>query len=294
MFNITSIGEILWDIYPDKKRLGGAPFNFIFHIKKIIDNANFISSIGNDKEGLEIFHLLSKNNFEMKNIFIDEVHPTGKVIVTLDGNKTPHFKMSETASFDFLELTENALKTIENSDLIYFGTFTSRSEKSRNTLTKILNNFNKKFFCDLNLRHDFYSVDFIKLALQKTNVLKINEHELEKLKVLINLNSNEDFAIDELINKYNIDLIALTLGEKGAKLFTKDEMNFYQQPEIEIIDTLGAGDAFSAILCLGYLYNISLDKINLLANQFASKVCLIEGAFTDDEKFYSDFRKFFN
>ncbi len=288
MFNIISIGEILWDVYPDLKRLGGAPFNFIYHIKKLIGNAYFISSVGNDDDGKELLKILKENDFEIDTIFIDNHHPTGKVFVTLDENKTPQFKMSSTASFDFLQLTEKAKQAIEESDLIYFGTFTSRSEISRKTIQSILNKPNKKYFCDLNLRHNFYTIDFIEQALITSNVLKINEEEFYKLQNIFSLPPDSENAIQELISKFKIDLIALTMGEKGAKLFTASEFHFYQQEKTDIIDTLGAGDAFSSILCLGYLNNFPLEKINRLANQFAAEICKIRGAIPENNKLYSE------
>lgn len=286
MFNICSVGEILWDVYPDSKRLGGAPFNFIYHIKKLTGNANFISSVGNDNDGKELLKILKENDFDIETIFIDDYHPTGKVLVTLDENKTPHYKMSSTASFDFLQLTEKAKKVIEDSDLIYFGTFTSRSEVSRKTIQSILNKPNKKYFCDLNLRHNFYTIDFIEQALITSNVLKINEEEFYKLQNIFALSSDLKNAVQDLILKYKIDLIALTMGELGSKLFTSNEFHFYQQEKIDVVDTLGAGDAFSAILCLGYLNNFPLEKINRLANKFAANICKIKGAIPESDKLY--------
>ncbi|MCX7874558.1 MAG: PfkB family carbohydrate kinase [Melioribacteraceae bacterium] len=292
MFNITSIGEILWDVYPEEKRIGGAPFNFIYHIKKIIGNGNFISSVGNDEDGKDLTEFLSNNNFDITTIFIDKDHPTGKVLVTLNENKIPQFKMSSTASFDFLQFTEIAKKIIEESDLIYFGTFTSRSEVSRKTIQSILNIPNKKYFCDLNLRHNFYTIEFIEQALITSNVLKINEDEFFKLQNILGLSKNFDSGIQGLISKYKIDLLAVTMGEKGSKLFTQRDYHFYSQEKIEVIDTLGAGDAFSAILCLCYLLNFPLEKTNHLANSFAAEVCKTKGAITTDD-IYSKFQKYF-
>lgn len=294
MFKITSIGEILWDVYPDSKRLGGAPFNFIYHIKKLIGKANFISSVGNDTEGKELLNILKKNDFNTDTIFIDNDHPTGKVLVTLDENKTPQFKMSSTSCFDFLQLTEKAKQVIDESDLIYFGTFTSRSEVSRNTIQSILNKPNKKYFCDLNLRHNFYTIDFIEQALISSNVLKINEEEFYKLQNIFGFPADLENAIQDLISKYKIDLIALTMGEVGSKLFTSMDYHFYQQEKIEVVDTLGAGDAFSAILCLGYLNNFPLEKINKLANQFAAEICKINGAIPESDKLYLTNSQIFN
>lgn len=291
MFSITSVGEILWDVYPDKKRLGGAPFNFIYHIKKIIGNANFISSVGNDEYGIELLHILANNGFDTETIFIDDEHPTGKVNVTIDENKIPHFQISSKCSFDFLQLTDKAKQIINrSSDLIYFGTFTSRSETSRETIKTLLNNPTKKYFCDLNLRHNFYTKEFIELSLQTSNVLKINEDEFSKLCEIFHLNENQEAAVQEILERYKIDLLALTLGKDGAKLYSKNDFNYYKLESDEIVDTLGAGDAYSSILCLGYLYNFSLENINRLANEFALEICLINGALPTDDSIYDKYK----
>lgn len=295
MFSITSVGEILWDIYPDTKRIGGAPFNFIYHIKKIIGSANFISSVGNDELGKELLQILSKNGFDTDSIFVDSQHPTGKVSVTIDENKISHFQISSKSSFDYLQLTRKAEQLInEDSDLIYFGTFTSRSEKSRGTITSILNKPTKKYFCDLNIRHNFYTKEFIELSLFSSNVLKINEDEFSKLQKIFDLSDDEETAIHTLFKKYKIDLLALTLGKNGAKLYSKDDFDYYKPEENEIVDTLGAGDAFSSILCLGYLFNYPLDIINKLANEFAFQICMIKGALPIDDLIYEKYKNEFS
>lgn len=294
LYKITAFGEILWDVYPDKKRLGGAPFNFIYHILKIIGRANFISSVGNDENGKELLSILIGAGFDTKAISIDTTHPTGVVNVTLDENKVPHFKISDQCSFDFLSLNESTRKILElETDLIYFGTFTSRNTISRNTLLSLFNKPTKKYFCDLNLRHNFFTKELIEAALKTTNVLKINDYELEKLKEYFTLSTDDSTAVLEIIKKYNIDLVGLTLGKDGGYLFTKSDRDYYMAKDNNIVDTLGAGDAFAAILCLGYLHNLTIATINNLANEFALEICKINGAIPADESIYNKFRKVF-
>jgi len=287
--NITAIGEILWDVYPDKKRLGGAPLNFIYHVWKIIGSANFISSIGDDENGKEILNYLERKNFPTKYILIDNMHPTGTVTVKLNKDKTPSFNISAECSYDYLVLNEESKNMIETgTDLLYFGTLSQRSESSRNTIQSL---FGKriKYFCDLNLRHDFFSKEMIEKALYTSNVVKVNEYELDKLKKLFGLNADNKRAIEQLNRSFKIDLTCITLGENGALLYDGKEFNKYKLETKSIVDTVGAGDAFAAILCIGYLNNIELSRINKLANEFAADICMVEGAIPEDDSIYDKY-----
>lgn len=288
---VTSIGEILYDVYPDQKRLGGAPFNFIYHVWKIIGQAQFVSSVGNDENGKELLSHLSNIGFDVSQIVIDNNYPTGAVNVTIDENKVPRFKISSECSFDFLAISQEMKDDIEkNTDILYFGTFSQRGNIAKETIDSLLN-FDIKYFCDLNLRHNFFTKEMIEKALSTVHLLKMNEDELNQLIKILNLNGDD--PVSGLIDKYSIDLIAVTKGEKGAILTTKSETNYYTPPQLEVIDTLGAGDAFAAVLCLGYYYKLPIEKINIHANNFASQICTINGAIPTDDLLYSNLREIF-
>ena len=293
MKNITAIGEILYDIYPDKKRLGGAPFNFIYHVWKITGKANFVSSVGNDENGKEILSHLNSIDFDTNYISVDDEHPTGTVQVKILEDKTPRFTISPECSYDYFTLNEKTKDLINNeTDLIYFGTLSQRSETSRKTIESVLNK-NKKYFCDLNLRHDFYTKELIKQSLSASNVLKLNSDELEKLKSLFGLSLSTQMAIHQLIFEFGIDILCVTLGSDGAILSTRNETSAYKMSNISPLDTLGAGDAYAAILCLGYLNEMPIDGINKLANEFASEICLVNGALPKDDSVYEKYRMVF-
>jgi len=294
-FRVTAIGEILYDVYPNKKRLGGAPFNFIYHIWKILGKANFVSSVGNDENGREMLSYLNSIGFNTKHIYIDKKYPTGTVQVKLKENKVPQFTISTECSYDYLALNDSTKLLIENeSDLLYFGTLSTRSETSRNTIISLFNKPHLKYFCDLNLRHNFYTKALIEKTLLTTTVLKINQDELDKLKQFFDLQQFNNRAIEQLITKFDIDLIGLTLGENGAELYTKSETNYYKTEIINAVDTLGAGDAFAAVLCLGYLYKLPIVEINKLANEFSSKICMVNGALPDVDNIYEKYKTIFN
>ncbi len=293
-FRITAIGEILYDVYPDKKRLGGAPFNFIYHIWKILGKANFVSSVGNDENGQEMLSFLNSIGFSTNHIYIDKKNPTGTVQVKLKDNKVPQFTISPDCSYDYFALSDTTINLIENeTDLLYFGTLSTRSEISRQTIQSLFGKPQLKYFCDLNLRHNFYTKELIEKTLLTTSVLKINQEELDKLKQFFDLPQFNNRAIERLITKFDIDLIGLTLGGNGAELYTKNETNYYKTEIVNVVDTLGAGDAFAAILCLGYLYEMPIDDINKLANEFAADICMVNGALPNDNLVYEKVKKRF-
>ena len=291
---VTAIGEILYDVYPDKKRLGVAPFNFIYHVWKILVRANVISSVGNDDNGKEIINYLNSIGFDTGYIIIDNKFPTGTVQVKIDENKIPRFKISCECSYDYISLDDKA-KNLFNSetDLLAFGTLTMRDEISRNTIVSLFNKPGKKYFCDLNLRHDFFSKELIEKVLRTCNVIKLNKEELDKLKTIFNLYGNNNSVVKQLINIFDIELVAVTLGEDGAELYKGDKLSFSKLSKGKIVDSLGAGDAFSAILCIGYLYNMELEKLNQLANEFAFQICMVNGALPAEDSIYKPFREVF-
>ncbi len=293
-FRVTAIGEILYDVYPDKKRFGGAPFNFIYHIWKILGKANFVSSVGNDENGKEMLSFLNSIGFNTEHIYIDKKYPTGTVQVKLKENKIPQFTISPECSYDYFVLNNSTKQLIENqTDLLYFGTLSTRSETSRNTIQSLFGKTQLKYFCDLNLRHNFYTKELIEKTLLTCNILKVNTDELSSLKLFFGLDQSNNKAIQQLIKEFNIDLIGLTLGENGAELYTKNETTFYKTEIVNAVDTLGAGDAFATILCLGYLYKMPIVEINKLANEFAAEICLIKGALPNDNLVYEKVRKSF-
>ncbi len=286
---VTSIGEILWDIYPDQKRLGGAPFNFIYHIWKILGKAYFISSVGNDTLGMDIKQYLTLIGFDHQYINIDNDHSTGYVNVRIDENKNPVFTISAESSYDYITLNESTEQIINESDIIYFGTLSQRNHVTRNTIDGLFQ-YKKKYFCDLNLRHDFFSKEIIETTLHESHVLKLNEHELEKLKTILILDKDNYRAIEQLNQIFNIELICVTMGENGALLYYGNIFDHYKTTNTKIVDTLGAGDAYAAILCIGYLFNKQISEINKLANEFAGEICGISGALPSNDSTYNKYK----
>ncbi len=289
---IVSIGEVLLDCYPGEQIIGGAPFNFFYHIYKLTGNAEFISRIGNDENGKSIIDFLNQNNISTQYLQVDEKYPTGLVNIKLDNKGNPSFDMLPHCAYDFIELTHDISKLIESgTSLLYFGTLAQRSSVSRETIHSILGK-NIKYFCDLNLRSNYYTKEILEECFRKINVLKLN---LDELKIVTKLFSTRTFELyssaQELRRKYNIDVLSITLGEKGALLIDSSGHNETKYPVKRLTDTVGAGDAYSAILCLGYLNKLSIDKINYLSNKFAASICSIKGAIPNNGGIYETIKE---
>lgn len=287
---ITAIGEILFDIYPTYKRIGGAPFNFIYHIWKFTGNGSLISKIGRDNYGSEILSFLNKTGFDISTIQLDDKHPTGSVNVELDDNKTPSFVISSDTAYDNILLNEKIIDEFnQKTELLYFGTLAQRNIISRNTIQSLWGK-GKKYFCDVNLRQNYYSKEIIQLCLTNSNVVKLNKDELKLISQFENIYKNnlEDSA-KKLADEYEIEIICVTKGEEGAVLINSDDISTYSHKPDKVVDTLGAGDAYAAMLCLGYVSRWNLNKINQLATEFSADICEIEGALPQNDKIYNKY-----
>jgi len=289
---VTAIGEILFDVYPTSKALGGAPINFLFHTIKLTGQGTIVSRVGHDVLGEKVRTFLSGNGIPTNYIQDDHKNPTGITAVTLDEQKIPTFNIDTDRAYDFIENSPELQTLIENeTDFLYFGSLAQRSDVSRSTIQSLFGK-NIKYFCDLNIRQNYYSEDIIIRSLKSADVLKVNNNELELLnKLLIEGEFDMMQTSFELMNKYSIELIAITKGADGATLIKDEKTDHYKLEAIEVVDTLGAGDAFASILCVGYLYNWALPLINKAANEFAGEICKIKGALPDDNSLYENLKK---
>ena len=290
MKNITAIGEIIFDIYRGYKTLGGAPLNFIYHINKLTENGIFISKVGDDPGGREALEFLEKSKLAVSYIQIDNKHETGAALANLDEEKIPHWEIPSGRAYDFIESPAEIENIIENSSCFYFGSLAQRMERSRKTIQSFFDR-NMKYFFDINIRQNYYTKEILETSLSATDVLKVNEEELKLLHDLFipgkyDLNQ----AVSAVMEKFDIELTAVTLGEKGAWLFGEKGFDFYKAEVNNITDTTGAGDAYSAILCLGYLNKMELNKINKLASDFAAEIVKIPGAIPRDDILYEKYR----
>jgi len=291
---ITSVGEILFDVYEENRTMGGAPFNFIYHILKLTGQGNFISRIGNDELGGEIRQFFSKKNISDKYLQIDETHKTGVARAKLDERKVPTFTIEEERAYDFIETTDNLINLVKNdTDCLYFGSLAQRNEVSKGTIRKLFNLASIKF-CDLNLRQNFYSKDVIEQSLYAANIVKLNSDELQIVNKFFNKNNFSQIdSIESLINRFSINLVCVTDGENGATIVNNNyESDTCKIKNEIVVDTVGAGDAYATILCIGYMNKLDFRKINKLANEFAGEIVKVEGALPENDQVYDKFRDY--
>ncbi|MDT3695259.1 MAG: carbohydrate kinase [Ignavibacterium sp.] len=290
--NITSIGEILFDIYPSHKKLGGAPLNFIYHIKKLTDNGNIISRVGKDVLGNKAANELKLADISLDYIQQDNLRSTGKANVTLNEDGEPKFNIDSDSAFDYIELNaENENLISSETDCLYFGTLAQRSEVSRNTIQSLFNR-GVKYFADLNLREKFFDEDILTSTLKAADFIKVNYQEMHTLNDLfLQSDYNTEKVAYELMERFGINMIAVTRGKDGSSIFENGKRFDYSSVDVKVLDTTGAGDAFSAILCIGYLQGQENTFINKLANEFANEICKLEGALPKNDRIYEEFRE---
>jgi len=255
---ILSFGEIIWDVYPDRKSLGGAPLNFAMHCAARGAEAAMISSVGDDGPGYQALDIIEMRGVDARYVAINSTRPTGLCRVTLDENKIPSYDLMQNTSYDNIRLSEGIIKEICNKqyDAISFGTLIQRSPTSRKTLRKLVRRLSRNVigcvFCDVNLRADNYDADSAQFCLKNATALKVS---LEEAPALTELGIFPDPAdgsplslAKALFDTYpQLCRIAMTDGERGAYSMEKEgELLFCPAPRVKVVSTVGAGDSFGA------------------------------------------------
>jgi len=280
-FVVVGLGEILWDLLPDGRQLGGAPANFAYHAEALGAQGVVVSCVGNDKLGKEILDCLEQLRLSHEYISVDKDHPTGMVTVEVDERGKPDYVIHENVAWDFIPLSSGLLDLAARADAVCFGSLCQRSEVSRDTVRKFLRATKQNCLrvFDINLRQSYYSREVIDSMLKLTNVFKLNDEELLLVAQILNIRGSESEILAELIAGYKLRLVVLTKGSKGSRLYTSEEDSVCKGFEpIEVADTVGAGDSFTAAVTVGLLNNKKLDTINENANRLASFVCSQRGA----------------
>lgn len=291
------LGEVLFDIFPGERCLGGAPFNFAFHLHCLGAPVVFISRVGEDQLGREILDFAGRYDFPTEGIQTDADHSTGEVKVTLDQSGGPKFAILPDRAFDYIELNPFLRTLLEfPPPLVYFGTLAQRNTASQKTILDTLHIISNRstLFMDLNLRAPFYHRDLIESSLGFCDVLKVSGEELEELGRILETpeNSVANIFIRHLQETYKIKWVCVTEGEKGSALYgteTTDPIYQPSSPQKSIKDTVGAGDAFSAMLAFGLLQGLPEPLILERASLFASEVCSLKGGLPKSRDFYIPF-----
>jgi fructokinase len=286
---IFVIGEILFDVFEKEKRLGGAPFNFAYHLINLGFPVRFISRIGNDNLGKEILTLLKQYHFNIDDIQIDDRHDTGTVVVQLSPSGSPTFHIRPEVAYDYIDfLPDKHVSLMDTANVIYFGTLVQRSSQGFKNIQKLmgLRRSDSLCFYDINLRQNCYSDKVILSSLGHADLLKLNEEELEECKRIFRF-SKDDAFIPFLMDKYALNTIAVTKGDQGSELYTKDgRFHSKTYPVSSIVDAVGAGDAYSAMLAVGTIKGWKPDRTLSMASMFASRICEIRGAIPESREFY--------
>jgi fructokinase len=290
---ILSAGEILFDVFPEYKRPGGAPFNFFYHIFRLGLDAVFLSRIGADESGAEMLDFLSKRQVSTEYIQKDPARPTGWVQVELDSNGIPDFTIIQNVAYDYLQYDSAIDALLPEIGLIYFGTLIQRAGGAA-TIRKILERkpASARSLYDMNLRPGCFSPGIIHQSLQACDILKVNEDELAFVMEMHSLSGPDDLGVDFLMHHFGIQWVCVTRGEKVSSLFTPDGR--WDAPADEgrqPMDTVGAGDAYASIVAVGYLLNWQPETVVRRASELAGAICRISGAIPENSAFYNPYLK---
>lgn len=278
---IAAFGELLWDLLPNGKVLGGAPTNFIYRINSFGDTGTLLSKVGNDKAGKEAREALKRLGVSDENIQTDYQFPTGSVKVKIDDNGNPDFNIITDVAYDHIEINTEMIEAFSEADCVCFGTLVQRYGISKNTLRELIHESpNVVKFLDINLRKKCYTATTVEDSLTMANILKTNDEELLITKDLLNLTKEnlKDLAL-EVIEKYKLDILLCTLGSKGAFCLTNEEV-FYYDPgyQISLGDTVGSGDAFSAGFIHYYMNGHPIEEALQFGNAAGAMVATTTGA----------------
>jgi fructokinase len=279
-FKVIGIGEVLWDLLPSGPQLGGAPANFAYHAHALGARGRIITRIGNDSLGQAILQRFEQLGLDGKTVQVDKEAPTGTVTVTLSSEGVPHFTIHEQVAWDRLEATPASLEEVRTADAICFGSLAQRGDASRTaiqTMVATTPTHAMRIF-DVNLRQNYFSLEIINESLRLANVLKLNDGELPVISKLVGIKGSPQDQIAALAEKFGLQLVALTRGAAGSLLYQQGQWSDCASIPTTVIDTVGAGDAFTAAMVVGLLQKRPLDEINLLGNEVARHVCSCAGA----------------
>ncbi|MGD2247527.1 MAG: carbohydrate kinase [Candidatus Methanofastidiosia archaeon] len=289
MTDLVCFGELLWDIYPDKKtkkikkKIGGAPFNVaaLASVKGI--KTTMITAVGKDEDGQKICAAASK---KVVLICQENEHPTGYATVKLDTEKTPTFEIGNNAAFDYIRINETINRVCSQAKFFCFGTLAQRNDVSRKTLQRILGVTLAVKIYDVNYRDGINKWQSICTeSIQNADILKVNEEELKLLKTLYKSTRSDNAFISNLIKHYGLQYVFVTKGDKGASLYTEKKILHKSAVKIDVVDTTGCGDAFTAGIVYGFCNNFDDEHILECAVTLAAKIAGLKGAVPDNKEY---------
>ena len=278
---IVGMGEALWDVLPEGKKIGGAPANFAYHVSQFGFDSRVVSAVGNDALGNEIFEVFKEKQLKHQLQVVN--YPTGTVQVTLDSAGIPLSEIKEGVAWDNIPFTDDLKRLALSTRAVCFGSLAQRNEVSRTSINRFLDTMpdgdeQLKIF-DINLRQGFYTKEIIRESCQRCNVLKINDEELVAISRMFGypgIDLQDKCWI--LLAKYNLKMLILTCGTNGSYVFTPGVVSFQETPRVPVADTVGAGDSFTAAFCASLLKGKSVPEAHKLAVEVSAYVCTQSGA----------------
>jgi fructokinase len=278
---VVGLGEVLWDVYEDRALFGGAPANFACHAASLGAEARIASAVGTDRLGTEALLWMQAHELSCHWVSVDPEHPTGSVLVVLDAHGSPQYRFASDVAWDFLNLQAHWIELAGQCDAVCYGTLALRSEISARAILGFLEHTQRDAIrvFDVNLRQDFYSAEVLSACIERANIVKLNHEELPIVARLLGLASDCHRSMCEaLVEQHSLRGIALTRGSEGSAVFLDGQWD--EQPALKVtaIDTVGAGDSFTAALTMGILDQRSLPQIHSQAARIAAYVCTQRGA----------------
>lgn len=278
---IVGIGEVLWDIFPEGKQLGGAPANFAYITHMLGNRGIIVSRLGNDELGNETRERLDRLGIETAFLQTDLAHPTGTVHVQVDSAGQACYEITKGVAWDFLEWTPDWAELAQQAEAVCFGSLAQRSPQSRETIRKFVTSVRPGCVrvLDVNLRQSFFSRETLSDALQIADIVKLNHEELPRvLGMFGHAPANTGDAAEELRRVHKNKMVCITRGAKGSVLVTETERHEHPGFSVKVADTVGSGDAFTAGLVYHYLRGSSLNVMNDAANRLGAWLASQVGA----------------
>lgn len=277
---VIAIGEIVWDMLPTGKQLGGAPLNFAFFAKELGAEALAISAIGRDALGDETLEAASKTGVELSFVQRNEL-PTSRVLVSLNAEGVPQYEIVEGVAWDAIACDDATIEAMHNASVVCWGSLAQRSETSRTSVVRMLEAAPRealKVF-DINIRQHYYDRTVVEASLQHANTLKLNEDELPLVAALFDIEGSDRAQIEELMRRFDLRYIVYTHGAQFSEVYGRDgEFSHLATPRVAVADTVGAGDSFTAVFVTSLLQGRSLAESHALAVEVAAYVCTRAGA----------------
>lgn len=278
---IVGMGEALWDILPEGKKIGGAPANFAYHVSQFGLESCVVSAVGNDDLGREIIDSFKEKKLQC---LIETVpYPTGTVQVEVDEAGVPQYCIKENVAWDNIPFTGKLEALARRTCAVCFGSLAQRSAVSRETIGRFIDAMPKSkdtlIVFDANLRQEFFSKDILDQSIKRCNILKINDEELVIISRLLNI-SETGFQdrCETLLRRYGLKLLILTCGVNGSFVFLPAGTMFFDTPKVEVADTVGAGDSFTATFIAGLLKGVPVAEAHQRAVEVSAFVCTKQGA----------------